>query len=261
MCIRDRGNKPFFLAVGIIRPHLPFGAPAKYMKHYRESKLPDTPHPKTPEGKTTWHGSGEFMKYNRWKRNTNTDAEFAIKVRKHYADCVTYADAMVGRLLVRLDELKLRENTIIVLWGDHGWHLGEHAIWGKHALFEESLRSPLIISHSGLANPGKATRAMVETLDIFPTICELTGLKAPAGLNGQSLVPILKNPATKGHPAYAYKRGVQTIRTDTRRLIAHKSGQLELYDHTSSAGETKNLAEAQPEKAAALLKQLRARLP
>ena len=102
---------------------------------------------------------------------------------------------------------------------------------------------------------------MAETLDIFPTICELAGLKAPAGLNGQSLVPNLKNPATKGHPAYAYKRGVQTIRTDTHRLIAHKSGQLELYDHTSSAGETKNLAEGQPEKAAALLKQLRVRLP
>lgn len=256
-----KGGKPFFLAVGIIRPHLPFGAPAKYMKPYREAKLPATSHPKKPEGKTTWHGSGEFMKYNRWKRNPNTDAEFAVEVRKHYAACVTYADAMVGRLLARLDELKLRENTIIVLWGDHGWHLGEHAIWGKHALFEESLRSPLIISHSGLANPGKATRAMVETLDIFPTICELADLKAPAGLNGQSLVPILKNPTASGHPAFAYKRGVQTIRTDTRRLIAHKSGQLELYDHTSPAGETKNLAEAQPEKAAALLKQLRARLP
>ena len=256
-----KGGKPFFLAVGIIRPHLPFGAPAKYMKHYREAKLPATPHPKKPEGKTTWHGSGEFMKYNRWKRNPNTDAEFAIEVRKHYAACVTYADAMVGRLLTRLGELKLRENTIIVLWGDHGWHLGEHAIWGKHALFEESLRSPLIISHPGLANPGKGTRAMVETLDIFPTICELARLKTPGGLNGQSLVPILKNPAAKGHSAFAYKRGVQTIRTDTRRLIAHKSGQLELYDHTSSAGETKNLAEAQPEKAAALLKQLRARLP
>ena len=77
------------------------------MKHYREAKLPATPHPKNPEGKTTWHGSGEFMKYNRWKRNPNTDAEFAIEVRKHYAACVTYADAMVGRLLVRLDELKL----------------------------------------------------------------------------------------------------------------------------------------------------------
>ena len=256
-----KGGKPFFLAVGIIRPHLPFGAPAKYLKHYRDAKLPATLHPQKPTGKTTWHGSGEFMKYNRWKRNPTTDAAFAIEVRKHYAACVTYADAMVGRLLARLDALKLRDNTIIVLWGDHGWHLGEHAIWGKHALFEESLRSPLIIVHPGLAAPGKPTQAMVETLDIFPTVCDLTGLKPPAHLNGQSLMPILKNPNAKGHPAFAYKGGAQTIRTETHRLIAHRGGELELYDHTTPQGETKNLAEAQPEKAAALLKQLRARLP
>ena len=255
-----KDGKPFFLAVGIIRPHLPFGAPAKYMKHYKDAKLPATPHPIKPKGKTTWHGSGEFMKYNRWKRNPNQDAEFALEVRKHYAACVTYADAMVGRLLARLDELKLRENTIIVLWGDHGWHLGEHAIWGKHALFEESLRSPMIISHPGMTAPGKSTRAMVETLDIFPTICELAGLKMPADLNGQSLVPILKNPLAKGHPAFAYRRGVQTIRTQTHRLIAHKNGELELYDHTASAGETKNLAKIHPEKATALLQQLKIRL-
>ncbi len=256
-----KDGKPFFLAVGIIRPHLPFGAPAKYMKHYRDAKLPATAHPQKPAGKTTWHGSGEFMKYNRWKRNPNTDAAFALEVRKHYAACVTYADAMVGRLLAQLDTLKLRENTIIVLWGDHGWHLGEHAIWGKHALFEESLRSPLIISHPHLTARGKSTQAMVETLDIFPTVCDLAGLKPPANLNGQSLVAILKTPAAKGHPAFAYKGGAQTIRTATHRLIAHRGGELELYDHTTPQGETKNLADTQPEKAAALLKQLRARLP
>ena len=256
-----KGGKPFFLAVGIIRPHLPFGAPAKYLKHYRDAKLPATLHPQKPTGKTTWHGSGEFMKYNRWKRNPTTDAEFAIEVRKHYAACVSYADAMVGRLLARLDALKLRDNTIIVLWGDHGWHLGEHAIWGKHALFEESLRSPLIIVHPGLAAPGKPTQAMVETLDIFPTVCDLAGLKPPAHLNDQSLMPILKNPNAKGHPAFAYKGGAQTIRTETHRLIAHRGGELELYDHTTPQGETKNLADTQPEKATALLKQLRARLP
>ena len=255
-----KDSKPFFLAVGIIRPHLPFGAPVKYMKHYRDAKLPATAHPQKPSGKTTWHGSGEFMKYNRWKRNPNTDAAFALEVRKHYAACVTYADAMVGRLLARLDELKLRDNTVIVLWGDHGWHLGEHAIWGKHALFEESLRSPLIISHPGLTARGKPTQAMVETLDIFPTVCDLTGLKPPANLNGQSLVGILKNPNAKGHPAFAYKGGAQTIRTATHRLIAHRGGELELYDHTTPAAETQNLAKTQPQKAAELLKQLRARL-
>ena len=192
-----KADKPFFLAVGIIRPHLPFGTPAQYMKPYANATLPATPHPTRPEGKTTWHGSGEFMKYNRWKRNPNTDAEFALEVRKHYAGCVTYADALVGRLLERLDNLKLRDNTIIVLWGDHGWHLGEHAIWGKHALFEESLHSPLIISAPGMAAAGDPTQAVVETLDIFPTICELTGLKPPSGLNGQSLMPILTDPSRR----------------------------------------------------------------
>ena len=260
MNVLAKDSKPFLLAVGIIRPHLPFGAPAKYMKHYKNTSLPVIPHAKKPEGKTTWHGSGEFMKYNRWKRNPNNDPDFAIEVRKHYAACVTYADALIGQLIERLDKLKLRENTIIVLWGDHGWHLGEHAIWGKHALFEESLRSPLIISHSGLSAPGKPTRAIVETLDVFPTICDLAGIDTPSNLDGRSLMPILKNPDAKGHPAFAYKRGAQTIRTDTHRLIIHKGGELELYDHESSDGETKNLAETQPQKAASLLKQLKMRL-
>ncbi len=233
-----KASKPFLLAVGIIRPHLPFGAPAKYMKHYKNTSLPVIPHAKKPEGKTTWHGSGEFMKYNRWKRNPNNDPDFAIEVRKHYAACVTYADALIGQLIERLDKLKLRENTIIVLWGDHGWHLGEHAIWGKHALFEESLRSPLIISHSGLSAPGKPTGAIVETLDVFPTICDLAGIDAPSNLDGRSLIPILKNPDAKGHSAFAYKRGAQTIRTDTHRLIVHKGGELELYDHECYEGET-----------------------
>ena len=124
-------NKPFFLAVGILRPHLPFGAPAKYLEPYADADLPKTPHPDKPEGKTTWHGSGEFMKYNRWNRNPNTDAEFAIEVRKHYAACVTFADAQVGRVMDKLKKTGVAENTIVIVWGDHGWHLGEHAVWGQ----------------------------------------------------------------------------------------------------------------------------------
>ena len=123
-------QKPFFLAVGILRPHLPFGAPARYMVPYRNAELPATPHPAKPEGKTTWHGSGEFMKYNRWGRNPNEDAEFAIEVRKHYAACVSFADAQVARMMAKLKDTGADENTIVVLWGDHGWHLGEHAVWG-----------------------------------------------------------------------------------------------------------------------------------
>jgi iduronate 2-sulfatase len=251
-------DSPFFLAVGIIRPHLPFGAPAKYYEPYDKAQLPATPHPEKPKGKTTWHGSGEFMKYNRWSRNPNTDAEFAMEVRKHYAACVTYADAQVGKVLHRLNTLGLKDNTIVVLWGDHGWHLGEHAIWGKHALFEESLHSPLIIHAPGMSEPGESTQAMVETLDIFPTLCDLAGLPKPGFVQGVSLRPILEDPEAPGHPAISYAKA-RTIRTPTYRLIAHKDGHMELYDHTSTEKETRNVADEHPDVVRQLLVQLKVR--
>ncbi len=253
-------ERPFFLAVGILRPHLPFGAPAKYFDLYKDAKLHAVAHPQKPTGKTTWHGSGEFMKYNRWGRNPNTDAEFAIDVRKAYAACVSYADAQVGRLLKQLDELDQRDNTIIVLWGDHGWHLGEHSIWGKHALFEESLHSPMIISTPDLKKAGQPTQSIVETLDIFPTLCELANLKPPVGLDGVSLVPLLDDPQSKGHTAIAYAGRAKTIRTKTHRLILHNDGFVELYDHTTPAGEIRNVANANPQIVSRLSEELRNRL-
>lgn len=241
------GQPPFFLAVGIIRPHLPFGAPAKYMEHYRDVELPPIPHPQKPDGKTTWHASGEFMKYNRWGKNPNEDDEFATAVRKHYAACVSYADAQVGRVLQRLEETGQADNTIVVLWGDHGWNLGEHAIWGKHCLFEESLRSPLIIRAPKIAAAGEKTNALVETIDVFPTLCDLADLPKPGFLHGRSLQPMLNNPSTRGHAAIAYRGKMHTIRTATHRLIRHGDGHVELYDHRDKAGESKNLAASDPE--------------
>lgn len=249
-------EKPFFLAVGILRPHLPFGAPAEYLKLYDGVELPPTAHPDKPDWKSTWHSSGEFMKYNRWGRDPNKDAEFALEVRKHYAACVSYADAQVGHLLTRLKQTEADKNTIVILWGDHGWHLGEHAIWGKHCLFEEALRSPLIISYPGIKKPGKPTESMVETLDVFPTLCDLAGLPKPDFAEGVSLLPLLNNPDAPGHPAFAYRPKAKTIRTETHRLILHDDGYAELYDHTSAAGETKNVADVNAE----LVKQLAAAL-
>ena len=253
-------TEPFFLAVGIIRPHLPFGAPAKYMKHYEGVELPPIAHPEKPEGKTTWHKSGEFMKYNRWGRDPNTDSEFADEVRRHYAACVTYADAQAGRLLDRLEELGLSDNTIVVLWGDHGWHLGEHAIWGKHALFEESLHSPLIVRYPGMTNPGSATEEIVETIDLFPTLADLAGLEAPEFTDGESLKPLVEGTG-KGRPAISYYRGdTATIRTDRYRMILHPD-HVELYDHQSEAGETKNIAAENPGIVAELTAELKERRP
>jgi len=250
------GDKPFFLAVGILRPHLPFGAPARYYEPYRAAQLPATPHPTKPIGRTTWHSSGEFMKYNRWGRNPNEDPEFALAVRKHYAACVSYADAQVGRIMATLEQTGAAGNTIVVLWGDHGWHLGEHAVWGKHTLFEESLRSPLIIASRGMNKPGEATDAVVETLDVFPTLCELAGVPSPDYVHGVSLVPMLDDPGAPGHPAVSYTPRARTIRTERYRLIVHNDGYVELYDHESPDKETKNIAQANP----AVVRELHARL-
>ena len=253
-------EKPFFLAVGIIKPHLPFGAPQSYLDMYEGIELPPTEHPQKPAGKTTWYPSGEFMKYNRWGKDPNNSEEFANEVRRHYAACISYADALVGKVL---DELKLTgadKNTIVVLWGDHGWHLGEHALWGKHTLFEESLRSPLIIHYPGMGNEGRKTDALVETLDIFPTLCELTGVDVPEFAQGNSLKPILDNLNSSGHPAIGYWKDDKTIRTETHRMVLHDDGFVELYDHTSAEKETKNIADNHPELVQELKQVLKAKL-
>ncbi len=252
-------EKPFFLAIGILRPHLPFGAPAKYLRPYSDVMLPPIPHPGKPHWKTTWHKSGEFMKYNRWERDPSKDPDFATEVRKHYAACVSYADASVGKIMKALKANGAEKNTVVVLWGDHGWHLGEHAVWGKHTLFEESLRSPLIISQPGMKNPGQATDAVVETLDVFPTLCELSGVPMPGFIQGKSLVPFFESPDKIGHAAVAYSGKRQTIRTKRYRLIDHRNGYVELYDH-ASRGETENIAEANPGVVQKLRSQLRDRL-
>ena len=253
-------NKPFFLAVGIIRPHLPFGAPAKYLKLYEGVKLPPIPHPTKPASPSTWHKSGEFMKYKRWGKDPNKDAAFATEVRRHYAACVSYADAQVGRVLAKLKEIGATDNTIVVVWGDHGWHLGEHGIWGKHCLFEEALRSPLVIVKPGMEKAGQKTNAIVSTVDIFPTLCELTGVPIPDHAHGRSLQPILQKPDSKGEPAVSYWGKADTIRTGTHRLIYHKKGPHELYDHTTPEGETKNLAPANPKLVEELHEMLKKKL-
>ena len=241
-----KAEKPFFLAIGLIKPHLPFGAPAEYMKPYEGVELPAVPHPEKPTGKTTWHSSGEFMKYNRWGKDPRNDSAFSEEVRRHYAACVTYADKHVGDIMAKLAATGADKNTIVIVWGDHGWHLGEHSIWGKHSLFEESLRSPLIIYYPGIGKPGVKSDGVVSTLDIFPTLCELTKVPVPEFAQGESLVPMLGNPQAPGHSALAYKGGIYTLRTDHYRFTLHGSGNVELYDHTSSAKETKNIAAAHP---------------
>ncbi|NJB83963.1 sulfatase [Wenyingzhuangia aestuarii] len=243
--ILSKNKKPFFFAVGIIKPHLPFGAPKKYYDMYDGVQIPEIPHPNKPNYPSTWHGSGEFFRYNTWSKDPRKDKEFAKEVRKHYAACVTYADAQVGKIIEKLKETKQYKNTIIVLWGDHGWSLGDHGIWGKHSLFEEALHSPLIILDPSIKQCGKGTKAVVETVDVFPTLCDLAGLSIPNFTQGVSLKSILENPVEKGHIAYSYRGATKTIRTDRYRLILSGNG-TELYDHQIDPYETKNIASEYP---------------
>lgn len=247
-------HTPFFLAIGFIKPHLPFGSPKRYMDPYEGVELPPIPHPEKPDWQSTWHASGEFMnQYFHHGQDPREDKAYADKVRRHYAACVSYVDHHVGEILAKLKETGRDKDTIVVLWGDHGWHLGEHSIWGKHCLFEEALRSPLIISAPGMKEPGAKSNAVVETVDLFPTLCELTGLEQPDFAHGTSLLPQIEKPNAEGHTALAYTGRAQTLRTDRYRFVLHKDGYTELYDHTSPKKETQNLAEENP----ALVKDLK----
>ena len=249
-------DKPFFLAMGLIKPHLPFGAPKKYLDLYEGVGIPPAAHALKPAGKTTWHGSGEFMKYNRWGKDPRKDLDFANEVRRHYAACVSYADKHVGDILATLKKSGVEDNSIVVLWGDHGWHLGEHAIWGKHSLFEEALHSPLIIRALGMKQPGIAADGVVSTLDIFPTLCGLTGVETPDFAQGHSLVPMLNDPQAAGHISISYKASATTLRTADYRLIQHNNGNIELYDHITDGEETDNIAADHPAVVAELQAQL-----
>ncbi|MBX3419453.1 MAG: sulfatase [Pirellulaceae bacterium] len=254
-------DKPFFLAVGLIRPHLPFGAPEKYLDLYRDVEFPPISHPHKPEGRTTWHRSGEFMSYQRWNRDPNSDELFADQIRKHYAACISYSDALIGKLIDRLHERGLADNTVLVLWGDHGWHLGEHAIWGKHSLFEESLRAPLIICEPNSKHAGITSESITETIDLFPTLCELVALPIPDFVQGHSLVSNIRNLETPDRVAISYLQRARTIRSSSHRLIVHNDGYCELYDHRSPEAETGNIATSYPDFVASLKQKLDDRLP
>lgn len=252
-------DKPFFLAVGFLRPHLPFVAPKKYWDLYQESdfKLAGNPEPPKDAPKyaaTTW---GELRAYHGIPKTGPLTDDQARKMIHGYHASISYMDAQVGRLLEAVDRLGLREKTVVVLWGDHGWQLGEHGFWCKHTNYEVATRAPLIVSAPGMKAAGRKTDALVEFVDIFPSLAERCGLPAPAGVEGTSFVPLLDDPARpwKKGAISQYPRGVPgqgkvmgyALRTDRYRLVEWRapSGSFvehELYDLEKDPGENVNLA-------------------
>jgi len=280
--VQEAKAKPFFFAVGYRRPHLPFVAPKRFFDLYEKDDSWLAPNPEPPEGSPpfAWFNSDgyvsaakkfglnipeqpdretaialngyEMRSYLDVPREGAIPAERQIELVRAYAACVSYVDAQVERILDSLDESGLRENTIVMLWSDHGWHLGEMSAWGKMTNYEVGTRVPLIVSVPGLA--GGRTEAIVELVDLYPTICELTGVTAPPHLEGDSFVSVLEDPraVTDGVAFHDYVRHQgryfgRAVRTPKYRCVVwhDREGKVEfeeLYDLEEDPNETVNIA-------------------
>ena len=260
----ERKDQPFFLAVGFLRPHLPFCAPKKYWDLHDPASLP-MPTPSQPPKDAPAFApqfGGELRQYSGIPESGPIDEELTRKLIHGYYAATSYMDAQLGKVLDSLEELKLADNTIIVFWGDHGWHLGDHGIWCKHTNYEHATRVPLIISAPG-KRAGERTSAITEFVDIYPTLCELAGLELPSQLQGESLVSLLSegseasgSSSSAGAAFQVYPRAPkehgpllgQAVRTDRWRYVEwqkRSDGAIvarELYDMRDDPEETVNRA-------------------
>ena len=235
--LREHKNQPFFLAAGFVRPHYPMVAPQQYFDPYpwEEMQLPplvegdldDIPKLGLGRSRSSTNGLGRYPENQK-------------RVWQAYYATVTFMDEQVGRILAELDRLGLRESTAVVFTSDHGYHLGDHTFWQKVNLHEQVIRVPLIVSAPGY-QPGR-TGAVAELVDLFPTLCDLTGLEHPESLQGQSLVPVLADPKARVKKgAVSFARG-ESWRTEDWAYMRYTDGSEELYDMRTDHGQHTNLA-------------------
>ena len=253
--LNESKDKPFFLAVGFLKPHLPFNAPKKYFDLYKPEEIKLAPNPDRPKDApdvafTNW---GELRAYTDIPDVGPMDDKKARELIHAYYAATSYTDAQIGRVMDELDRLGLRDKTIIVLWGDHGWQLGEHSLWCKHTNFEEATHVPLIISAPGQENKGAKTDVLAEFVDIYPTICDLAGVPKPSTLEGTSLVPVMDNPkrswkkaAFSQYPRPGNVMGY-SMRTDRYRYTEWQKKDsdpvgIELYDYQTDPLGNVNIA-------------------
>lgn len=253
-------QQPFFLAVGFVKPHLPFVAPQKYWDMYNAEAVPMPEVTERPVGAPSYAATsyGELRNYSDMPKKGDIDEATTRHLIHGYYAATSYADAQIGKLLDAVDELDLAENTIIVLWGDHGWHLGDHGMWCKHTNYEQAACIPVIISAPGGARDAAAS-AMIETVDLFPTVAQLAGIEGPKNIDGISQASVVGNPAShvRNHVTHVYPRSSRlgrAIRNERYRMvewrkigIVDKVADVELYDYKTDPLETKNVAENRPD--------------
>jgi len=271
----SKSKKPFFLAVGFYRPHLPWVAPKKYWDSYKRKDIDLAKNPYFPKGAITRNSWGDLRHYgdeeiNAARIDNELDAKaFPVLSEKKqrelihgYWACVSFLDAQIGRVLKTLDELGMADNTVVLLVSDHGWQLGEHKLWSKCSNYEEAARVPLIVAAPGITR-GAKTDALAELVDIYPTVCELTGLPIPEHVEGKSMLPLLKAPSRQWKQAAFHIWGdALSMRTDRYRLTRYNTaapqgnqyqlpstGRYELYDYETDPSGNVNIAAAPKNKA------------
>jgi arylsulfatase A-like enzyme len=259
-------QQPFFLAVGFSNPHVPWVTPKKYWDLYRREDIPLPPNQFAPKNAPEFAAKSgdDFYWYSNVPKDRVITPEFGRQCLHGYLAAISYVDACVGRLLDELDKLGLREKTIVVFWGDHGYYMGEHSWWGgKHNNYEGATRAPLLVAVPNQKTAGQKTKALVEFVDIFPSLADLCGLPPSPGVEGTSFKPLLENPKRRWKKAAfsEYPKGGNqgiAMRTDRYRYVEwkNKAGEIvarELYDHKTDPQENENVAD-KPEQAKIIAK-------
>lgn len=257
-----QSGKPFFLGLGFFKPHLPFVAPRQDWEAFDGLDLPLPPHRDKSSSAYTNHRSDEFFKYDfPYDKTRPLDDEKITTNRRAYLACVRYTDRQIGRVLESLKDQGLSDSTVVVLWSDHGWNLGDSQQWGKHTLLDRAVKSPLMISVPGMSTAGQYSDSLVESIDLFPTlvdICNPSHAKAEKRLDGKSLLPILSDPmASVREASFSYWKGSVSVRSKSFRLIAKFNGakkpenleleKIELYSAGQQFDPIKNLAAEYPD--------------
>ncbi len=249
---KENGER-FFMGLGFYKPHLPFVAPKQDWDAFEGVDIPLPP--KGRIASPYWHKSGEFYKYDTQHEKTNPLRDDAIRNSKRaYSACVRYVDRQVGKVLLALQELELDRETIVVVWGDHGWHLGEQEIWAKHAPFERSTRSVLMMYMPGMRTGGRVTNSLAASIDVYPTLvdaCNPKFRKTKHPLDGGSLVPVMRHERTRiRNYVRSFWKDAVTVRTDSHRLVARmkddKPKDVELYDVSDDLDSIDDIAQAEP---------------
>jgi len=270
--LSKKNDQPFFMAVGFARPHLPFCSPKKYWDLYDPKQLPMPVNENQPKDapQCAVKRRGEIVQFFPIpeKETGIYDEDLKRKLIHGYYASMSYMDAQVGKVIDELERLNIDKNTIIVLWGDHGWHLGDHGTWTKHTNFEQATHIPIVFVAPGVTIPGSTTGQIIETVDIYTTLTDLAGMEAPdvqQPIDGISMVPVLKDGTkrVKDHAYHAYVRQGyfgEAIRTEQYRMVRwthtnDKSKEVlyELYDYKSDPHETQNWAEKKQDKVAELV--------